>query len=603
MVSRRNFFYIFIMMAVLLFMFQFLQVFKENENRYDTNEYAENAVQAAGGRWQLSRMDIDDPGLKNGEFVLLLSEEKSCVSEVVKQWCVYTKRTLVIADKAETVLGEGMVRPELLLIDSGAMNFETDTELLTGLAEQGVSMVFCNLPEADILEKDERLLALLGIKTVKSPTVTVEGMYLFSGFLLGGELVLVPQTPEEEERLDINLEIPWYIMGKGTKTYMVGVMDEDEVERENFPAIIWRNSYENAMIFAICGDYMTNAAGLGILDSIVYELSPYILYPVVNANNVTVTGFPGFADENAGKIRELYSRSPGALMRDVMWPGISAMAGRFEMRFTFCMTPQYDYMDDIEPNGEMLVFYLQQMKQIGSEAGGMLTFREADSLNEKLERDSIFFETAGSSYQYCAWYIGKEVTSDAAEALGGEFGKEIRTLVCDYRDDCWPVSYYNENVTLQMGTGSVQKVTYSQELRKRSLETALGYSNAFLDMSNVIWPQSEEDHWENYFDVISSNMGTYWSDTGCFDKTVLSESDERIRSFLNLDYSTERTDENITLQVEGAGENAWFLLRTHGEDIREAQGAECVKVEEGVWLIKAFSGNVTLKMESAEEEL
>lgn len=39
MVSRRNFFGILVMMAVLLFMFQFSSVIKENESDYNINAY------------------------------------------------------------------------------------------------------------------------------------------------------------------------------------------------------------------------------------------------------------------------------------------------------------------------------------------------------------------------------------------------------------------------------------------------------------------------------------------------------------------------------------------------------------------------------------
>ena len=39
MISRRNFLIILLMMGVLLFMFQFSQLVKENGNDYETNEY------------------------------------------------------------------------------------------------------------------------------------------------------------------------------------------------------------------------------------------------------------------------------------------------------------------------------------------------------------------------------------------------------------------------------------------------------------------------------------------------------------------------------------------------------------------------------------
>ena len=39
MVSLRNFFSIMLMMAVILFMFQFSQIIKEHESNYDVNPY------------------------------------------------------------------------------------------------------------------------------------------------------------------------------------------------------------------------------------------------------------------------------------------------------------------------------------------------------------------------------------------------------------------------------------------------------------------------------------------------------------------------------------------------------------------------------------
>lgn len=52
MISRRNFLIILLMMGVLLFMFQFSQLVKENGNDYETNEYYGTGLLSGEDAWQ-----------------------------------------------------------------------------------------------------------------------------------------------------------------------------------------------------------------------------------------------------------------------------------------------------------------------------------------------------------------------------------------------------------------------------------------------------------------------------------------------------------------------------------------------------------------------
>ena len=96
--------------------------------------------------------------------------------------------------------------------------------------------------------------------------------------------------------------------------------------------------------------------------------------------------------------------------------------------------------------------------------------------------------------------------------------------------------------------------------------------------------------------MISSNIGTYWSPQNGFDSTTLTESDSRIRNFLNLGYTQSRQGDTVSLKVEGTGE-AWFLFRTHGERIREIQGGEYRELEENAYLIHTHEPDVQLQLE------
>ena len=589
MVSFRNFFSICTMMAVLFFMFQFFLLFKERGNTYDINEYAEEAVLSGEERWEAS-------GDEDAPKILFLGEEQGEMANVVSQWCLYTKYGLTFADSLEQ-MQESLEKKqaEMLLIDGALLQLPQQEETLLELVDTGTAMVFVRLPQARELEECSKLKSLLGIAEVVSQSAEVEGIQMYSGFLLGGGVTYKVNREEDEKLQDLETNVPWYRLGKGTKVYITGLMDEEEVEQEMFPPIVWRNNYQGTFVFAVNGSYMTQMLGMGFLSGFVYELQDYALYPVVNAQNATVANFPGFAGENAEKIMELYSRSPGALQQDVMWPGLSALSDKNRQKFTCFFMAQYDYGDEAEPSGEDIVFFLQQLKEINGEAGQTLEHRENVTLEEKLVRDKAFWEQNAVAYRFSAYYAGEKLDDEEKAAFANGSLPDVRTVVKSYQEGEKLLSYYNDGITVQCLTGDAGKYTYSRDLQKRSLDTSLGYSNLLLDMKPALWPQSKEEQWENYFDEIASNVGTYWLEKDRFDSTTLTESDSRVRNFLNLKYSQGRQGNTITIKVEGVQE-AWFLLRTRGENIEEMQGGEYHKLEDNAYLIHVTAASAQLHL-------
>ena len=611
MVSRRIFISICIMMMVFLFMVQFSQIIKMNGNLYNINEYMDTEVLSGAERWQAKEPDaLTVSELKDTGYVVFLGDWDDSVGKVISQWCDYTKRAHVAVTSIDGLKLEEEWLPELVLIDSETVNVAKETEDLIWLTKKGVSLVFCNLPDSKVISENSDLRKLLGISTVRDNAVTVEGIQLFSGLLLGGEAIYRVQEPGDEEYQDLQLVIPWYRTASGTKTYMVGLMEltdsedeEDSITRENLPAIIWRNSYENAMVFAVNGDYLSDWTGLGLLDSFVYEMGSYQLYPVVNARNTAVANYPNFSYENSEQLNQIYSRTPKGLYRDVMWPGISAVSKRFGLKLTCFLIPRYFYSDGSEPTDADLVFYLQQFKEIRAEAGRTLEYAGNVTMEEKLGLDEGFFRSLEGSYRFGAYYAGADIPGELDSWLRTGKLADIRTLVCNDRDEYPLISYYTDEVTLQCITVNAKDYTYSQDLRMRSIATALGYTNVLMDMTNVTWPQSQEDQWERYFDDISSNIGTYWSRFQSFSATSLTESDAHVRSFLNLSYHEFRDGDEITLQVENAGEECWFVLRTHEEKIVGMEGGSYDEIEEDFYLIHLQSEQVKVKLQSTDYKL
>ena len=606
MVSRRKFISMTMMMVVLLFMFQLTQAVKDMENEYNVNTYAGESILDESSAWQLNGGVVENVSfdkVKEHTYVALLGSRDTQLGSIAQQWCVYTKRNLREYASVEDLNEIKRKKPEVLVIDSEYVNFKAEADDLLKLAESDISMVFCNLPDADVIANSKNLRELLGIQKVQADEVELQAIKLFPGFLLGGEKVYQVQQEDDVKRQDLDMTVPWYVAFGGTKTYMVGLIEDETVKNEYLPALIWRNSHEDAKIFAVNGDYMYDSTGIGILDAMMAELHDYELYPVVNAQNLTVANYPGFAEENTDEMKRRYSRTQRSLFQDIMWPAFASVSGKTHLHETLFFMAQGDYADDREPSDADYVFYLKEIKENEAEAAVSLENRaQTVQLEEKVARDNDFYSQANDGYVFTAGYAGE---AQAVEALVEQMqDKEsfcgIKTLVQKYDATEPLLSYADENITLQSTTSNGLDYTFSQDLRMRSLQTALGYSNILLDMYEVAWPDDENDSWEKVYDAFSRNVNTFWKPFEDFEKTALSESDKRVRNMMGISYTDRRENDVIYMQVQNMPDEAWFILRTHGESVAEISGAEALELEDGAYLLKITGSVVRIQLELAE---
>ena len=84
-----------------------------------------------------------------------------------------------------------------------------------------------------------------------------------------------------------------------------------------------------------------------------------------------------------------------------------------------------------------------------------------------------------------------------------------------------------------------------------------------------------------------------------FEKTTITQSDSRVRNFLNGSVKSTRSENEISIQTENFTGDAYFLLRTHGEIPEKMTGGNWKEVEDYAYLLQLTSENaaVTLKPE------
>lgn len=602
MVSRRKFFSIAIMMFVLLFLFQFSMVLRDRQNTYDVNSNLAPKQNDGKNVWKNEELDPASVGTTDRRYVLFVGDSSSDMAEAVSRWCTYAKWDISKCSSMEKFKENDKNLPGMLILESEKYALDDNLKKIEELEQKGVIIVFGCLEDPKNIEKNQELQDFLGIYKIVSPKTELTGAKLFEGLLLGGEVVYeTPEDKDERDRQDLQLNVPWYQVGSGTKTYMVGLLDQSKqketVENEELPTLIWRNGIRNGSIFCVVGDYMKDSTALGLLDGMVAEASSYYIYPVVNAQNLSMINFPVFADENNEQMMELYSQSITGMARDIMWPSLISIVEKGGLKMTCFMQPQTNYEDGIEPTSRDLVFYLKQMKEQNAEAGLSMQYKNAESLRDKLNQDAEFFRKADSSYKYGAAYTEEKDLDTVKALMNTELMKNVSTLVCEYTEDEPVISYCTDSVTLQSVTSDGMNYTYSDDIRMRSIQSSLGYTNVMLNMQKIFWPERKKDRWQIMQKRFSSNLLTYWKKFTGFDSTTLSESNTRTRTFLNLDFLETRTDDEIILKTSESG--SWFILRTHGEEIEEIEGGTQKKLEDNVYLIQAQDTTVKIQVKTA----
>ena len=602
MVSKRKFFSIATMMFVLFFLFQFSMVLRDSKNTYDINSSL--TEKKADGENQWTPSDSNSTTVIGADSsVVFVGNENGDMGTAISRWCTYAKRKLISCKSVSTYKADDKNLPEMMILESEKYADGDNLTTLETLEKKGVIIVFGCLENAKNIQNNKALMKFLGIQKVVAEETHLAGVKLFEGLLLGGEVTYnTSKDKEEKKRQDLELDVPWYQVGSGTKTYMVGLLDEKtgkNVENEDLPTIIWRNGIDYGSVFAVVGDYMKDSTALGLLDGMRAEALSYTIYPIVNAQNLSMVNFPVFADENNTEMLKLYSQSVTGIARDIMWPALISVVEKSDMKMTCFIQPQADYTDDTEPKSGNLEFYLKQMKEQSAEAGISLEYQKLDKAEDKVTKDTEFFENERINYRFGAAFAKekdlKGILKDTDSGLLGDVG----TLVCDYTENQPVVSYYSDSVTLQTVTSDGMNYTYSDDIRMRSIQTALGYTNVMLDMYDIFWPERSTDRWEVMQKRFSSNLLTYWKNFECFGSTTLSESNARIRTFLNLAYSQSREDNTITLRTSEPG--SWFILRTHGEEIEEIDGGSQTEIEDGAYLI--CTEDTTVKIQLKEPGL
>lgn len=613
MVSRRNYAAITAVMVIIFFLFQFLNMAKDHWNDYSENQYAVDVNELSGADNVYVAPDSDEldqqstgliPWEKKKCVVCIGSNESNTMGEMIGNWALYMKRKIIyyesISAYENAISKKTQDTPQFVLVDPDFINWD-DTKQIRSLqtcVENGISVIFGKLPDASIVGSHKLLRRLLGIDEIVQESVTGNGIHLYSGFLLGGEVIYKAYNEEEEKNQDMELTFPWYHLTSGTKIYMKGMLEDPTVNIQEYPPLIWRKNFTTASVFAVIGDYMTDATGLGMLTAMLSEMQSYTIYPVVNAQNFIAANYPAAANENSSILRQMYSQTMRGFLRDVVWPAFSSINIKTSFSLSSMMTIQFDYTDTAKPNSEDIQYYMEAVNEEEGEMGYSAYNVSNTSISEMISEDADFWNKTLPDYQFASLYYGDYSQKAVQGILDNSFMQRVRTVIGNVDTTSDVVGYVNNQVTRQNTLIDGYEHTFRQDLRIRSVETALGYTSILADVSKAAYPQSDEDGWEKLSEKLMANTITYWKPFSAFSGTTVSQCDSRIRRFLSLNYEEVANESNnkILIHASEGDETAWFVLKTNGEVISDVAGGTYEEIEDNVWLIGMEESSILITL-------
>lgn len=613
MVSRRNYAAITAVMVIIFFLFQFLNMAKDHWNDYSENQYAVDVNELSGVDNVYVAPDSDEldqqstgliPWEKKKCVVCIGSNESNTMGEMIGNWALYMKRKISyyesISAYENAISKKTQDTPQFVLVDPDFINWD-DTKQIRSLqtcVENGISVIFGKLPDASIIGSHKLLRRLLGIDEIVQESVTGNGIHLYSGFLLGGEVIYKAYNEKEEKNQDMELTFPWYHLTSGTKIYMKGMLEDPTVNIQEYPPLIWRKNFTTASVFAVIGDYMTDATGLGMLTAMLSEMQSYTIYPVVNAQNFIAANYPAAANENSSILRQMYSQTMRGFLRDVVWPAFSSINIKTSFSLSSMMTIQFDYTDTAKPNSEDIQYYMEAVNEEEGEMGYSAYNVSNTSISEMISEDADFWNKTLPDYQFASLYYGDYSQKAVQGILDNSFMQRVRTVIGNVDTTSDVVGYVNNQVTRQNTLIDGYEHTFRQDLRIRSVETALGYTSILADVSKAAYPQSDEDGWEKLSEKLMANTITYWKPFSAFSGTTVSQCDSRIRRFLSLNYEEVANESNnkILIHASEGDETAWFVLKTNGEVISDVAGGTYEKIEDNVWLIGMEESSILITL-------
>lgn len=588
MISKGNYYVIFILLLMIFVMFMFAGVSSNILSDTSMNSRAEEAANVSHENREIF------PSEQKLKVAILSEDDGDIVSNLLEEWCVYNKYAYKLY--TSWVTEEEIVDYDLLLFGHYTLTVK-DKEMLYSYAKTGKNMIFTELPDYSEIVADSEFAAFFGIRSGVEEFVTADGIKIFPNFMMNKERVYAEGDYFGEED-DTQIDVPYYSLTSGYEVYSVGVLENQKelgIEDKDLPPLLWKTTTNNSFVFAVNSNIFDGMSMLGVLTGFMAQVGDVYLYPIVNAQTISVLDYPYFSGENDEAMQTLYSRNSEAVGRDLLWSNIVQILKNYGNSYSFFAAPQLDYAGKTEPSEAYLNFYLREISKLPGDMGLSLDRISDTGLEEINARNEHFLQKNLPKYEFTALYAADFKPEEVAERLDYEHLKSISLIMSKYEEGDSLLSFLNDGIlSVKFNVDGYRHETMD-DLRMICVENALGMCNVWVDIGRVFYPENEEDEWNN-LSLKWSKGDTYFKDFAGLDMVSACELEKRVRRFMALDYAYEHAGEDVNIQIKNFDEEAYFVLCTYNNSVDSAENAKVDKISDTAYLIKASAPEVRIHL-------
>jgi len=539
------------------------------------------------------RVGDEDGIFQNKTAVAIIaSDREEAATRLLMEWCVYHKYLFRIYTE---IPDEKDITDCRIVLFGNIQLTAKDSDTLLTLSEGEKTMLFTKLPDYQELNSSKALADFFGIAELIEPKASADGFRIFPGFMTG-EGRIYREGDFYGSKDDTSVHIPYYKLSAGYEVYAVGLFDNQTalgIENKDLPPLLWRTKTNRSFIFAVNSDIFQGMPMLGVLTGFMVQESECYLYPIVNAQTISITGYPYLSNENEAAITQIYSRNSEALARDILWPNMVQVLRNYGTSFNFFAASQLDYRDEIGPRQDYLDFYLREIHKLPGEVGLSLNQVSAVDLNEIIDQNALFFGEHLPNYPFTALYTGDFSNNEIRGKLDNRLLDRISLVMSDYEEGDQILGFLTEEVlSVKFNLDGFQHETLD-DLRMLAVQNSLGMSNMKVDVQQVIFPQDSTEEWHN-LSLSWSRGKTYYTEYSGFDMVSMAELEKRVRRFLALDFTYEYHPTGIDIRIGNFDEEAYFILNCYDKSIDFVTHGEASRISANTYLIKAIDSNVKI---------
>jgi len=581
MVTRRSYFSIVILMAVITFLFLLPKIFEDYSISYYNDKIKDN-IQVEHG----VSVDKNVLSLASGEktvagkpLVYIFDNEDTSVYE---EWCVYRKMQYRVIDSFTPCADE---IPDYIVV--GRFDYtENDTEIFRSYLENGTNIIFTQMPDYQNVTGDKDYMELLGILKCRQENVNVEELHIFNDFFVSKERIYSNRDFYGDKN-KFKMEIPYYELRAGYQVFAQAKIKDTEYL--DYPPVLWRTYTDNGYVFVVNTDVFEGKGVIGLLTAFVSQCESYDVYPVVNAQTVSVINFPVMNNENEELFEATYDRDMHSFSRDILWPGISTILQNYNKSYNFFMAAKLDYSTEkMSNNPDLGYYYSEIVSKLGTlgVSYDQVSDVSLSTINETVKSE---IQKEVEEYNQIAAYVPESALGEEDCVKNGK-SNIILTDMSDER----PIIEKEEDGTIRTCfTSSGVDHNIRQDLSLVGIETALGLDMQSTNIKEVLF-KNDDTYWEKVSSTWASET-TYIKDFEEFDTVSVEESMGRISNFLVIDYKTERlADNSISVHITSDSNSGYFVVRLWNEQITGMSSGSFEKVNDTTYLISVVDKDTVI---------